>query len=136
MGKHRVPPGGPKGPDEVDYDTGYRKPPKAGQFKKGQSGNKAGRPKAAPNTRAALARALSRELTVQTAEGPQKMAATDILLTALVKEGAQGKVSATKQLFDMARDLDVGVEQPDAHLSADDEADFNLLVKALRGKDD
>ena len=54
MGKHRVPPGGPKGPDEVDYDTGYRKPPKASQFKKGQSGNKAGRPKAAPNTRTAL----------------------------------------------------------------------------------
>ena len=136
MGKHRVPPGGPKGPDEVDYDNGYRKPPKAGQFKKGQSGNKAGRPKAAPNTRAALARVLSRELTLQTPDGPQMMAVTEVLLTSLVKEGAQGKVAATKQLFDMARDLDVGLEQPEASLSASDEAEFDRLVKALRGEND
>lgn len=34
MGKHSVPPGGPKGPDEVGYDVGYRKPPKGSQFKK------------------------------------------------------------------------------------------------------
>ena len=133
MGKHRVPPGGPKGPDEVDYDTGYRKPPKDGQFKKGQSGNKAGRPKAAPNTRTALSGVLGNQLNVQTAEGSRTMTVTEFLLTALVKEGAKGKVSAIKQLFDMARDLDVGLEQPDAHMSADDEKHFDDLVAALQG---
>ena len=134
MGKHRVPPGGPKGPDEVDYPTGYRKPPKAGQFTKGQSGNKAGRPKAAPNTRAAISRALGRELTVQTSDGPEKMAVTDVLLTALVKEAAQGNVSAAKLLFDLARDHDVGLEQPEASLSPQDESDFEALVEVLRGQ--
>lgn len=136
MGKHRVPPGGPKGPDEVDYPTGYRKPPKDGQFQKGQSGNKAGRPKAAPNTRTALSGVLGNQLKVQTAEGSRTMTVTEVLLTALVKEGAKGKVAAIKQLFDMARDLDVGLEQPEAHLSTDDAVDFDLLVKALRGEDD
>ena len=29
----------------TDYDVGYRKPPKQGQFKKGETGNPRGRPK-------------------------------------------------------------------------------------------
>lgn len=32
-----------------DYEVGYGKPPKAGQFKKGKSGNPKGRPKASKN---------------------------------------------------------------------------------------
>jgi Family of unknown function (DUF5681) len=32
-------------PDPKDYDIGYKKPPKAHQFAKGQSGNPNGRPK-------------------------------------------------------------------------------------------
>lgn len=81
-----------------------------------------------------MARALSRQLPVQTADGPEKMAVTDVLLTALSKAGAQGNVSAIKLMFDLAKELDVGLEQPDARLSADDEVDFELLVAALRPK--
>jgi hypothetical protein len=42
MGKHRN-----SSPREntVDYEVGYKKPPRHTQFKKGRSGNKGGRPK-------------------------------------------------------------------------------------------
>jgi hypothetical protein len=39
--------------DQSDYEVGYGKPPKATQFKKGQSGNPRGRPKKQPKDVAA-----------------------------------------------------------------------------------
>lgn len=132
MGKHRKPPEGPKGPDEVDYEVGYRKTPKTTRFKKGQSGNPGGRPKAAPNTKALLNKVLAREVTVTTAEGPTVMPMSEVLLTALAKEGAQGKVGALKLMFDLSRDHEVGVEPPDTQLAADDAAHFERLRAALQ----
>jgi hypothetical protein len=46
------------------YDVGYRKPPKEHQFKKGQSGNKAGRPKRSRNVSTVLAEQLDRQVPV------------------------------------------------------------------------
>ena len=42
-----------------DYEVGYGKPPKSGQFKPGQSGNPKGRPKGAKNFKTELATVLA-----------------------------------------------------------------------------
>jgi ribosomal protein S13 len=47
-----------------DYEVGYRKPPKNGQFEKGVSGNPSGRPKKAPDFGSQLLRELKSKLII------------------------------------------------------------------------
>jgi len=42
-----------------DYEVGYRKPPKASRWRKGQSGNQRGRQKGVPNLKTELTEELS-----------------------------------------------------------------------------
>lgn len=47
------------------YEVGYRKPPKATQFKKGQSGNSKGRPRKSENVRTLLRETLNQRVQVR-----------------------------------------------------------------------
>ena len=51
-------------PNNNSYEVGYGKPPRSGQFRKGQSGNPKGRPKGARGVKSLLDDALSKEITV------------------------------------------------------------------------
>jgi hypothetical protein len=55
-----------------DYEVGYRKPPKSGQFKKGVSGNPSGRPKRASDVGSNLIRAFNEKVTI-TENGERKV---------------------------------------------------------------
>jgi hypothetical protein len=50
--------------DTGDYEIGYKKPPKSGQFKKGVSGNPLGRPKKASDFGAPLIREFNSKMTI------------------------------------------------------------------------
>lgn len=51
-----------------DYEIGYKKPPKNGQFKKGQSGNPKGRPLGSKNKKKVFNDVLSQEITLANGE--------------------------------------------------------------------
>ncbi len=51
--------------EDREYEVGYGRPPKSGQFKKGKSGNPKGRPKGAKGVRASLKRELETKITVR-----------------------------------------------------------------------
>lgn len=77
-----------------DYEVGYRKPPKSGQFKPGQSGNPRGRKKKQPTIADRLNKELSRKVTV-TEHGKRKtVTKLELAFMALTNLAAKGDMKA------------------------------------------
>jgi len=77
------------------YDTGYGKPPKSGQFKKGQSGNPSGK-KRPPKVEDVLKKALSQTVSVNVGGKKQKLPMLEVIIEALVRKAASGDLQAIK----------------------------------------
>jgi hypothetical protein len=95
-------------PKKSDDDVGYKKPPKATQFKKGKSGNPCGRPKGAKNReiavggdelRAIILREARRTISVR--EGGQMVTyqVAETVVRSLAIDAARGKPNAQKQFL-------------------------------------
>ncbi|MBL4544643.1 MAG: hypothetical protein JKP95_01895 [Oceanicaulis sp.] len=76
--------------DQSEYEVGYGKPPKATQFKKGQSGNPRGRPKMQPKDVAAHMSDLLAEKRPVRVDGKTVMMSGEVGSTA-DGEGTQGR---------------------------------------------
>src|SRR6185312_2706864 len=76
-----------------DYHVGYQRPPVHTRFKKGKSGNPAGRPKrriTAPVIEAALDKVLAGRITVNENGAARPTAKLNALLTQMVHRGLKG----------------------------------------------
>lgn len=82
-----------------DYDVGYGKPPKSGQFKKGQSGNPKGRPKGAKGVKASLKRELESSITVRERGRVIKLSKAEVLAKGLVGDALKGDPKARMELL-------------------------------------
>jgi len=77
------------------YDIGYGKPPKASQWKKGQSGNPKGRPKTRADHLQDAAAILSQPVTARTPEGKTiSLDAIEAAYLAQCRKGLKGNISA------------------------------------------
>ena len=90
-----------------DYESGYRKPPVGRRFKKGQSGNRSGRPaKSAKSAPPLLVRKFDEQVVVATNGRRQKTTRREVVMVQLVDQPAGAGLSATKILTDVLKEIE------------------------------
>lgn len=132
----------PLGPDAIKRspagngnagEVGYRRPPKAGQFRKGVSGNPKGREKGAKNFSTLLTEALSEHVTIIEDGSPRRISKLELMLKQLADQGAGGNLRALSivlQRVDAAQNR-ATVEQTDVLDEADQEV-AQALIRRIR----
>jgi hypothetical protein len=88
-----------------DFDGGgYGKPPKSGQFRKGQSGNPKGRPKGVKNFQTELRTVLRSKVTVTVAGKPKLVSVVEAALMRLREKALKGDQRALEIVLGYAQD--------------------------------
>ena len=115
-----------------EYEVGYKKPPKHSQFKKGQSGNKRGRPKqrvTISDFETAFDKALSAFITVSENGTVHQIKKLNALATQTVNKALKGNHQATNLVLSMFAKR--AAMEPDG-VSADSTADeFKAELEAI-----
>jgi hypothetical protein len=86
-----------------DEKVGYKRPPKATQFKKGQSGNPKGRPKGRKSTGTIISEAFNTKRRVRELDRERSMTQIEISLHACLQKAMRGDVRALTALLREAR---------------------------------
>src|SRR6266478_1202593 len=81
------------------YKVGYRRPPKATQFKRGESGNSKGRPNGSRNLATDLAAELGEPITVREDGRHRRVSKQRALIKSLMAKSLQGDVRAAAALL-------------------------------------
>jgi len=87
----------------ADYEVGYGRPPKQHQFKKGQSGNRKGRPKNQKQFLDLLAEALNDTVAVQEGGQRKQIRKMDAAAKQLANQAASGDHRAIKLLIELLK---------------------------------
>jgi len=85
--------------DDRDYEVGKGKPPKHTQFKKGQSGNRNGRPKRDKDAAAALERVLETKVTVRENGQRREIDIMEAIFRKLLERALNGNSRDAKEFF-------------------------------------
>jgi hypothetical protein len=131
-----------------EYKVGFGKPPTATRFKKGQSGNPAGRPKGATSNRKRIRRMLEAPMPVKIGDQVKTMSTFDLSLQRVSEGVRKADKGAVNKAIQLGLELDKQEEaraataqtahaaQPEAEpLSAEDHdiiLDYLAAQKALR----
>ncbi len=104
----------PKIPHIADYDTGYKKPPKTSQFKKGKSGNPSGRPRGALNKlpkdelrlQDLFIKEAYRDVPIKEGSKRIKLPLIGAVLRSLAIKAAQGNIRAAQLLLNNVKQIE------------------------------
>jgi hypothetical protein len=105
--------------DQVDYEIGYQKPPKANQFVKGQSGNPSGRPKGA------------RKVTITENNSQRKVSKLEVATMQLVNKAAAGDQNSIRLLLQLVPGIEAIINSTGA-TSLSNEQDQKVLAEMLQ----
>jgi len=119
-----------------DYEVGYKKPPKATQFKKGQSGNRRGRPKGTKNLKADLLEEMQEQIRVREGNREKKISKQRGIVKNLAAQAFKGNVRAANTLLGYVYRLTHAdaTTEPAVDLSGDDLAIIEGFTKRRTAK--
>ena len=108
---------------EQEYETGYAKPPKSGQFPKGKSGNPRGRPKGSKDFGTDLREVLEAKVAVSENGKPRKVTSQKATLMRLREKALQGNLRAMDKLIDLAKEqgAEEGMQRSERRLNQTEE---------------
>lgn len=119
-----------------EYDVGYGKPPKSGQFKPGQSGNPKGRPKGTKNLITVLEEELQAKVPIKELGKSKKVTKQEAMVKALMLKAIQGDVKAINAV--VATMLKLAGPQPpegeEQELSKTDQQILDEFIKSMAAK--
>jgi Family of unknown function (DUF5681) len=92
------------GDDPEDYEIGYRKPPKSGQFKKGVSGNPSGRPKKLSDFTSELKKELQSKVIITENGKRQVITKSKGAAKQLANKAVSGNLPALRLVISMDRE--------------------------------
>ncbi len=84
-----------------DYETGFGKPPKQFQFKKGQSGNPRGRPKGSKNLKEDLKEELGELIFIREGQIQKQLSKQRAVIKGLLARAVKGDPHAASLIFKM-----------------------------------
>ena len=117
-----------------DYKIGYKKPPTHSQFKKGKSGNPAGRPKGKINFKTDLAEELAEKIRVREGDKTITVSKQRALVKRLMNGVLQGNPRMTAILINVIHRY-MGSEElmsADEALNEDESQAYDSLVERIR----
>lgn len=126
-----------KKPPGSYYKVGYGKPPKHTQFKKGQSGNRGGRPKGAinqvtdNNLYAIIDREASRIVSVTNGDHQLSMTMANLVIKTLTQLAAKGNTRAMAMFLEHLRILDEEGLAEQARLAKQREEEVNVILDSM-----
>lgn len=114
-----------------NYEVGYKKPPKSGQFKPGQSGNPKGRPKGIKNLSTDLEEELNEKISLVEGGSKQQTTKQRAMLKSLFAKALSGNVSAANALIKLILGLEQSrIESNKAEVLDDEDLEILESFKA------
>lgn len=108
------------------YETGYRRPPKSGQFKNGNSGNPKGRPKGSKNFEALLQKELNESVVVNENGKKRTLTRMQAMVKKMVSGALQGDQKALITLVEIMRRSELFKDKTDVVSLAPN--DYELIL--------
>jgi len=118
--------------DNEDYEIGYRKPPKAYQFKSGQSGNQKGRPKDSRNTYTLLDEVLNQKIDIKENGKDLKITKKTAMIMQLVNKAVKGDTKAISTILPHMLIADAKEEEKDKILAALNQDEKDIIANYFK----
>jgi|SRR5665213_133789 len=120
------------------YDVGFGKPPRSTQYKPGQSGNPAGRPRGAKNFATAIEEELQARVTVTENGKRKRISKREVIAKHLVNKAASGDLRAIPLLLNETRTREGNPADGGSNEvfgTPEDHDVFDSILRRIRGSD-
>jgi len=112
-----------------DYTIGYGKPPEGSRFRKGQSGNPAGRPRGSKNLATLIDQVMSEPVIVNENGKRKKISSREAMIKRLRNQALSGDTKSIQILLPEIRSIDERRDSSASEGGRLDEADRQVLLQ-------